>query len=128
MQKLRLIIPLLALHVSLSCYADTCPPVDTIDLNNPPAGWNVLLPPIIDGQTYHFGKAVHSLNISFFYQQVICVYEACATLGCPAFELLSESIYTSPEQKTSPWDARPSVRDTLVCAPASHDPKVCVFD
>jgi hypothetical protein len=128
MQKLRFIIPVLSLSVSLSCLADTCPPIDSIDFDYPPPGWTVLIPPIIEDQTYHFSKAVHSLNATFYYQQVICVYMTCESLGCPFVELLSEGTYEHPDQKVSPWDARATVGFTLVCAPSSHDPEVCVFD
>jgi hypothetical protein len=128
MQKLRLIIPLLALYVSLSCHAETCPPIDSIDFDYPPPGWGVLIPPIIEDQEYHFGKAVHSLNANFYYKQVICVYQVCESLGCPFVELISENTYEHPDQKKSPWDTRATVGFTLVCAPSGHDPEICQFD
>jgi hypothetical protein len=124
----RLIILLIALTVSLSSRADTCPPVDQIDLNNPPPGWQVLVPPVVDDEQYYFGKAIHSLNGGFFYGQVLCVYETCGSFGCPAFELLSEGTYKKPNAPDKIWSGRSIIVDTLTCAPANHDPSVCTFE
>lgn len=121
-------ILLITAGVSLSSYAATCPPVNQVDPENPPMGWTLLIPPQLEDQIYHFGKAVLSLNGNFFYGQVLCTYETCTQLGCPMYVLLSDETFTSPTSNASPWNARPMVVDTLVCAPADHDPSKCVFE
>jgi hypothetical protein len=125
--KKRLIITLIALSVSLSGMAATCPPAEGLDLKRLPTGWNILVAPIFQGQTYHFGKATHSLNGSFYYQQVICQYQTCSSFGCPAFTIVSNGTFQYPESDAAPWDARPVIRPSLVCFPPNHDPSVCIF-
>jgi hypothetical protein len=125
--KKRLIITLIALSVSLSGMAATCPPADGLNPGQLPAGWSILVAPIIQGQTYHFGKAIHSLNGNFNYQQVICQYQTCPSFGCPAFTIISTGTFQYPESNAAPWDARPVIGSTLVCFPPNHDPSVCIF-
>lgn len=108
-------------------YADTCPDINGLDPFHPPTGWTLNVPPIIEGQTYYFGEAIHSLNGSFYYQQVICKYQACASAFCPAFSLLSNKQYITPKTKTSPWDALSKIAFTLTCRPTNNDPTSCVF-
>jgi hypothetical protein len=125
--KTRLMITLITAAVSLSAYADTCPPVDSFDPHTPPAGWSLLLPPIVEGQKYHFDKAIHSLNGNFYYQQIICVYDTCPSMGCPAIELLSNNTYTQPDSAAAPWNAKTPISYTFACQPADNDPSKCVF-
>jgi hypothetical protein len=124
----RHIILLIALTVSLSCHAQTCPPVDSINIANPPAGWKVLLPPQVADEVYHFGKAIHSLNMAFFFKQVICEYETANSFLAPAFSLISEKQYEKPSFITETWDQPAIVANTLMCAPDDHDPALCVFE
>jgi hypothetical protein len=124
----RLLILLIALLVSVAARAQTCPPINEINIANPPVGWKLLLPPQIEGQTYHFGKAIHSLNGSFFYGQVICEYETCNSFDCPAIELLSDATYAKPYSIGGNWTQRANIAETIMCAPANHDPALCVFE
>jgi hypothetical protein len=129
--KNRLIILLIAAAVSLSSHAATCPPIAQLDPENLPMGWSMLIPPQLEDQTYHFGKAVHSLNMNFFYGQILCTYEAyetCPTFLCPMFVIVSDEVYEQPTSTAAPWNTRPQVVSTLVCQPANHDPSVCVFE
>ena len=120
-------ITLISAAVSLSGNAETCPPVSSFDPHVPPAGWTLLLPPIVEGQKYHFDKAIHSLNGSFYYQQILCVYDTCASLGCPAIELLSNSTFEQPDSNKAPWDASSPISHTFACQPADNNPSHCDF-
>jgi hypothetical protein len=124
----RHIILLIGLTVSLSCGAQTCPPVNTINITHPPAGWKVLVPPQIEDQEYHFGKAIHSLNMSFFFKQVICEYETADSFLAPSFSLLSDKPYEKPSYLTEDWNQPAIIAETLMCAPDDHDPSHCVFE
>ena len=124
----RAIILLFTLAVSFCCRAATCPSIDQIDITNPPAGWQLLLPPQVEDEEYAFGKAIHSQNIGFFMGQVICVYEACSGFGCPAFELLSEGVYKTPDHATPTWSTRGIIASTLTCTPSDHNPATCHFE
>jgi len=115
------------LWLSNSGYADTCPGINGLDPFHPPAGWTLNVPPIVEGQTYHFGEAIHSLNGSFYYQQVICKYQVCASAFCPAFSLLSNKQYDMPKTKTPPWNTSSRIAFTLTCRPDDNDPTHCVF-
>jgi hypothetical protein len=126
--EMRLIITLILLAVSLSSFADTCPRIIDINIHQPPKGWSMLIPPVIEGQSYYFDRAIHSLNGSFYYGQVICEYRSCGSFACPAFELLSDAVYINPEAKTPPWDDWPVIAQTLVCAPKDNDPAHCIFE
>lgn len=123
----RLIILLITSCVSLSSHAETCPAADTLDPAHPPAGWSILVPPIFEDQEYHFGKAIHSLNGSFYYLQVICEYETCPTFGCPKYSIISTNTYETPNTNATPWHTRPVIGFTFVCQPPNHDPAVCIF-
>jgi hypothetical protein len=132
--KSRLIITLITAVVSLSALmgtmaaiADTCPAAGSFDPNTPPAGWSMILPPIVQGQKYQFNKAIHSLNPAFYYLQVVCVYMACLKGGCPGIEIVSDITYDLPVDKTSPWNKRPTILNTLVCEPGGNNPQECVF-
>jgi hypothetical protein len=125
--KNRLIILLITLSVSLSSHAATCPPAETLDPEHPPMGWSLLAPPIFEDQHYHFGKAVHSLNGSFYYLQVICEYETCPTFGCPKFSILSADTYETPNTDAAPWQTKPVIGYTVVCQPPNHDSFACSF-
>jgi|HubBroStandDraft_4_1064222.scaffolds.fasta_scaffold97944_2 hypothetical protein len=119
-----LFILLCALNMS---YADTCPDIKGLDPLHPPAGWTLNVPPIFEEQAYYFGEAIHSLNGSFYYQQVICKYQACASAFCPAFSLLSNKQYVNPKIKSAPWDVSSRIAFTLTCRPPNNDPTSCVF-
>jgi len=121
------IIFIVMLMKIIPIYADTCPPIQDFTPTKPPVGWILIMPPILDDPKYYFGSAIHSLNGSFYYQQVICKYEACPSEYCPAFALLSTSTYAYPNTKTPPWDARSRLRFTLTCMPSDHDPSHCIF-
>lgn len=130
--KKRTMILLFGLCVSMEnlSFADTCPPAEGLDPNHLPAGWSLIVPPIFPGETYVFGEAVHSLNISFYYKQVICKYQACeiAQPFCPAFGILSDKTYNLPTTKTPPWHYRSTIGYTLTCRPPGHDTSICIFD
>lgn len=108
-------------------YADTCPDIKGLDPLHPPSGWTLNVPPIFEEQDYYFGEAIHSLNASFYYQQVICKYQACASAFCPAFSLLSNKPYVFPKTKSPPWDAASRIAFTLTCKPENNDPRSCIF-
>ena len=123
---IRLFILLALLLTSTSNFAATCPSADGLDPRHPPAGWELQVPPIFEGQTYYFDEAIHSLNANFYYQQVICKYVACPS-PCPAFSLLSTQTFTKPDADYAPWDARSRILNTLTCRPADHSTSRCVF-
>lgn len=125
--KKPLIILMFAASLNHLANADTCPPIRGLDPLKPPAGWTLLVPPVIAGETYYFGEAVHSLNGSFHYKNVICKYEACPTSFCPAFAILSDKQYELPNTRTPPWHYRSTISYTFTCRPADHDPSICVF-
>jgi hypothetical protein len=112
----------------LPAYADTCPQIQDFTPTNPPPGWTLIMPPILDDQKYYFGSAIHSLNGSFYYLQVLCKYEACPSDFCPAFALLSNNAYNFPNTKTPPWNQRSRLKSTFTCTPPDHDPSHCVFN
>ncbi len=116
------------LWVSSTSYADTCPDIKGLDPYHPPMGWTLNVPPIIEGQNYYFGEAIHSLNGSFYFNRVICKYQACASAFCPAFSLLSNNKYIDyPTIKFPPWDASSRIAFTLTCRPTDNDPANCIF-
>ncbi|MES2217281.1 MAG: hypothetical protein V4501_02610 [Pseudomonadota bacterium] len=136
----RLIILLITLTVSLSCRAMTCPPVDQIDVNDPPLGWEILLPPKDDQDlNYHFKKAYRTIDFTTpeegsdfpvpypYNGQVICDYESCASYSCPFYELISD-YYTESPLKSPPWIKTSIFTNTWVCQPTNRDPGVCVFE
>lgn len=125
MKKLR--IASLLCFVNL-CYADTCPDIKGLDPFHPPAGWTLNIPPILEGESYYFNEAIHSLNGSFYYLQVICKYQTfCPSNFCPAFSLLSNKQYVMPKTKSPPWDATSKLGFTLTCRPDDNNPANCVF-
>ncbi len=126
MKKLLIIVMLL--WFSNICDADTCPDIKGLDPFNPPIGWTLNIPPIVEGQNYYFGEAIHSLHGNFYYQQVICKYQACASAFCPAFSLLSSKQYITPKTKSPPWNASSRIAFTLTCRPENNNPQVCVFE
>ncbi len=113
--------------VSNKAFAETCPDIQTFDPLHPPAGWTLNVPPIIEDQSYYFGEAIHSLNGSFYFKQVICKYQACDSAFCPAFSLLSKGQYAYPNAKISPWDVVSRIAYTFTCHPIDHDPSKCNF-
>jgi hypothetical protein len=125
--KTRLMITLITAAVSMSAQADTCPTADSFNPNTPPPGWNLLLPPVVQGKKYQFDKAIHSVNGNFYYQQIICVYDTCPSMGCPAIELLSNNTYTQPNSADAPWNAKTPIGNAYACQPADNDPAKCVF-
>lgn len=113
---------------SASSFADTCPPIHELKATlPPPAGWTYLLGPDQALESYHFSSAIHSLNGSFYYEQVICRYAVCPSFGCPAFTLLSTKTYEEPNEARAPWDSRSVLKYTLTCMPGDHNPHHCVF-
>lgn len=108
--------------------ADVCPPIS--DLQNPeklPAGWTLLVPPVLSGQDYEytFSEAVHSLNGSFYYKHVICKY-ACPIKMC-AFAILSDKTYELPNSRMPPWHNPSVIGATFTCRPINHEPNICIF-
>jgi hypothetical protein len=124
MKKRMLFIICLVNQIS---WADTCPPALGLIPQSPPAGWSLLLPPVLEGQRYEFGAAIHSLNGAYYYGQVICKYETCPSHFCPAFALISDKTYDFPNTKTPPWNARSVLAFTFTCLAPDHDPEHCVF-
>lgn len=114
--------------ISKAAIATTCPAVQDFDPMRPPSGWALLVPPVISGETYYFVEAVHSLNGSFYFKQVICKYASCSSAFCPAFALLSNAQYESPNSKLPPWHATSTIGATLTCRPLTHDPAICLFE
>lgn len=125
--KNRLIIILIALSVSKLCSADICPLVQNLSPQTPPAGWTLFQSPMFAGQNYYFVSATHSLNPTFYPNQVLCHYETCPAFGCPNFTLLSNATYQAPANNTAPWNIFPAIVNTLVCAPPNNDPQQCIF-
>ncbi len=124
--KIRFLL-LLIYGITSFARADTCPHIEGLDPYHPPSGWTLAMPPVIEGETYDFGLAVHSYNGSFYYKQVLCKYEACPSAFCPAFTLLSAKKYEFPNTNAPPWDAKSSLNFTFTCKPVNHDPTVCSF-
>lgn len=121
------VLCILSILASKIVLADTCPSAKGLDPMSPPAGWKLLLPPILENQKYHFGAAIHSLNGAYYYEQVICKYEACPSHFCPAFALISEKTYEYPNTKAAPWNERSVLGYTFTCISPDHDPTQCVF-
>ena len=123
------IITAICLFVSNHSLAATCPPIENLDFQNPPAGWTVLLPPFEDtNETFYFGSAIHSLNGSFYYKKVICEYETCPSWGCYKLEIISNATFENPNSTAAPWNHKPVIAHTLLCTPANHDPSACEFN
>lgn len=122
-------LSILAVSLSLQAvFADTCPLAQGLNPNNPPVGWKLLLPPVLDGQHYFFSAAIHSLNMAYYDKHIICKYAACSTPFCPAFALISDKEYQYPNIKVFPWDAKSVLAFTLTCLPLDRDPLHCDFN
>lgn len=126
-KKLSLTLLSMILFFSDTGYGDTCPSIQEIDPFNPPTGWTLQIPPIIDGQEYYFSEAIHSMNGSFYFKQVICKYQACASAFCPAFSLLSNKQYAKPNTNAPPWDTKSRIAFTFTCRPIDNNPTNCIF-
>jgi hypothetical protein len=122
-----LMIIAFSVTVSSTSFADYCPPAQSINPQTPPAGWTLFLSPIFAGQNYYFVSAVHSLNPTYYQNQIFCHYETCPAFGCPNFTLLSNADYQQPTTNISPWDDYPQLANTLMCSPQNNDPTQCVF-
>lgn len=118
---------LLSILSSTITFADTCPVINGLNLSAPPAGWSVLLDPVVDGEKYRFSSAVHSINGAYYQDQVICKYSSCPNAFCPAFALISDKKYDLPNVKAFPWNERSILAYTFTCTPPDHDPSHCVF-
>ena len=114
---------------SVVAWGDSCPHPEDFNPTTPPAGWSLIVPPIIPGETYFFDEAIHSLNGQFYYKQVLCIYKdtLCPSPFCPAFTLLSDKTYDLPNSKMPPWNAPSTIVDTLTCESINHRPEDCVF-
>lgn len=108
-------------------YADTCPPADGLSPSYPPSGWTLLMGPTTFGKSYVFLQAIHSLNLAFYYQQVICKYIEPVQMSS-AFTLLSTKTYLQPMSRTPPWSYPSAIKNTLTCNPNDHNPSHCVFE
>ena len=116
------------LLASLKSLADTCPNMTELKPWLLPAGWTYLVgPPDLPAENYKFSAAIHSLNGAFYYEQVICRYDACPSYLCPAFSLISNNRYQEPSEARTPWNHLSVLRYTLTCMPGDHDPAHCVF-
>ncbi len=127
MNYIKKIVVFFTVLLANTSFADTCPDINGLDPLHPPAGWTLNIPPIIEDQDYYFGEAIHSLNGSFYFKQVICKYQVCASAFCPAFSLLSNKQYEFPKTKSPPWDVQSRIAFTFTCRPEDNDPKHCVF-
>jgi hypothetical protein len=125
--KNYLLLFLVCIGLNKIAYADTCPPAEGLNPYNLPIGWSLLLPPVIAGENYYFSEAIHSLNGSFYYKQIICKYAACPTSFCPAFGILSTKAYNLPNTKMPPWHSLSVIAFTFTCRPADHNPTICLF-
>ena len=126
----KIFILLLTLLACRSSLADTCPAVGSFTFSAPPPGWTFLVLPIepsIGMENYSFSSAIHSLNGTFYYKQVICRYDVCPSFLCPAFTLISNKTYEQPGEVRAPWNHRSVIAFTLTCMPGDHDPAHCVF-
>jgi len=118
---------ILFLAGSLS-WADTCPRIQDLHADHAPQGWTFLIPPSESSlEGYRFSSAIHSLNAYFYYLQVICRYDSCPSMFCPAFTLISNDTYELPNKNSPPWNHRSVLNRTLTCMPADHDPAHCQF-
>jgi hypothetical protein len=129
--KYRFFIALFLCQISLSSYAESCPGVGELGDDpyhpHPPVNWEILMPPIVDADNYHFTNATHSLNGNFYYQHVICRYDACGPNGCSMFSLISQKTYEQPYSKAPPWNERTVLGLTQLCMPPDHNETVCQF-
>lgn len=123
----KIIIIIFCFH-NQTLFADTCPAAEGLNPSHPPAGWKLLLPPVLEGQHYFFGAAIHSINGAYYYEQVICKYEACPSTFCPAYALISDKTYQKPNSNAYPWNKRSVLAFTFTCIPDDHDPKNCTFN
>src|SRR5690242_15503728 len=89
---------------SLQIWADTCPRIEEINSGLPPSNWEFLISPELPTNQYQFSSAIHSLNSIFYYEHVICRYDACPSYLCPAFTLISFKIYQEPSENRPPWN------------------------
>lgn len=124
--SLKIFLALFCLYHQIAI-ADTCPIAEGLNPSHPPAGWKLLLPPVLEDQHYFFGAAIHSINGAYYYEHVICKYEACPSTFCPAYALISDKAYQYPNSNASPWNKRSVLAFTFTCVPDDHDPSHCVF-
>lgn len=130
--KTRLMIIALFLSVSQISIADTCPIVENLNPEAPPGGWQLFISPMYQGpnpqeEVFYFKSATHSINPTYYSQQVFCQYETCPLQGCPNFTLISTITYMQPATNIAPWDVYPTIPNTVVCTPTNHDPYQCMF-
>jgi len=128
--KNNLIITLMLSLVSLSCLADTCPPVEGLNPKRPPAGWELRPSPYFPESTYYFGLASHSFMGNDDFKKMYCRYEACPGMLCPAFTLVSNRQYNQPyfeQNPPPPWNARSASEYLITCQPGDNNPEHCVF-
>ena len=128
--KNRLIITFMLSFVSLSCLADTCPPIQGLDPNHPPAGWELGFSPYVPEANYYFGVASHSFMGNDDFKKIYCRYESCPGILCPAFTLISNRQYDQPyfiQNPPPPWNERSSSQFLISCRPGDNDPMHCVF-
>ena len=82
----RLMIIALCVSVSQFSIADTCPIVEGLNPLAPPGGWELFVSPLYQGpnpqeEVFYFKSATHSLNPTYYSQQVFCQYETCSVVG-----------------------------------------------
>lgn len=123
---LRRFLLSLIIVISPWVFADTCPSAAGLNPNGPPSGWTLLMGPTTFGKTYVFLQAIHSLNLGFYYQQVICKYIEPEQYSS-AFTLLSTKTYLNPLTRLPPWSYPSNIKNTITCNPSDHDPSHCVF-
>lgn len=126
MIKKRQLCILLFLCNAITATADTCPVADSLNPNALPSGWTLLVGPTVPGKSYVFMQAIHSLNLGFYYQQVICKYVEPVQLSS-VFSILSTKTYLQPTNRLPPWEYPSVIKNTVTCNPSDHDPSHCIF-
>ncbi|MDR3491900.1 MAG: hypothetical protein P4M12_07670 [Gammaproteobacteria bacterium] len=126
-----LIITLMLSFVSLSSLADTCPPIQGLDPQHPPAGWEMRPSPYSPEEHYYFGIASHSFMGNEDFKKIYCRYEACPGILCPSFVLASTQQYDKPyfeQNPPAPWNTKSSSQFVINCRPGDNNPAHCVFE
>jgi hypothetical protein len=129
---MKQLILLLALLMSLSAMADSCPPAKGLNPNNPPSGWQYLPSPDTPDYNYEFFSAIHYFTLNPFFKKIVCTYTAEGAPGVltPRMLFISDKAYDQPffsRTPPSPWKWSRRSEYTVFCQADGNNPGVCVF-
>jgi len=117
--------------MAINSFADTCPPIDGLNPEHPPAGWETRPSPYDASQKHYFGMAAHAFTANEDYGKIYCRYETCPSFLCSTILLVSSRTFINPpyqQHSPPPWDARTPSKFLISCLPGDHNPAHCVFN